>query len=116
MNTATLILALVLSSLHPIALGDLPAMQHTVAAEGDGIVLVAVLPECEISYENKADHLREASEVARLKTGKTVLLTEDLLTYLSLLRIERRGLDGYERKVLRSRLEKSADQLYLADG
>ena len=114
MHASTLFLALLLSTFRPVLIGDLPYMRHTVAIEGEDTVLVAVLPAYDASYDRKTEHLIGAAQEAKDRTGKTVLLTEDLLTYLSILRIERRGDDEYEREVLRSRSEQVADHLYLA--
>ena len=113
--TIALISAVLFGMISPLSI-DLPTgMRAGRFALTEECVLVAILPEATPSYESKSALLQEAAaEIAR-ETGKKVFLTQDLLTYMILTRMEKRGVDDYERQNLATRIALLADSAYFAE-
>ena len=113
--TIALISAVLFGMISPLSL-DLPTgMRAGRFALTEECVLVALLPEATPSYEHKSELLQEAADEIAVKTGKPVYLTQDLLTYMILTRMEKRGADDYERQNLASRIAHLADSAYWAE-
>lgn len=115
MNLMALVSAILIGGIAPLA-AELPECvkaAEVVLIEDE--VVAAVIPECNASYEEKSRSLQEAADILSKQQGKRVLLTQDLLTYLILFRMRKRGVDAYERKNLASRLAKVKDTCYYAD-
>ena len=102
MNLIALLAAILFGTLSPIPLEGREGIKEGYVAAFEDQVLVAVLPEAVASYDKKCEILRDAADELAAACGKEVVLTQDLLTYLCLSRIERRGVNEYERKNLAS--------------
>ena len=115
MNAVALISAILFGTISPLAL-ELPVgMRDARAVLSEECVLVAVLPESYFGYGEKTARLQEIAKDIAEEQGKSVLLTEDFLTYLILIRMEKRGADEYERKNLVSRLAQTAQSIFFAE-
>ena len=106
MNLISLVSAVLVSAISPIALSPVSGVKEVCAVVVEDQVIVAVLPELFTGYEQKTEALRQAAASLGESLGKDVLLTDDMRTYLILSRIKKRGVDDYERKNLASRLPK----------
>lgn len=106
MNVLSLISAVLISAFSPIELPPVDGVKEGYALIVDGQAVVAVIPELCFGYEQKADTLLRAAETLGKEWGKDILLTDDMLTYLILSRMRKRGVSDYERKNLAARLPK----------
>ena len=104
MNVIALISAILFGTITPLPVDFPEGIKAGVALSVDGYVLAAVIPDVVIGYEEKTTLLENAAESLATALGKKVILTQDLLTYLILLRIEKRGADRYERENLAARI------------
>ena len=114
MNILSLISAVLISAITPLDFPELPGIKEGRAAVVENQVIVAVIPEAHSSIETKTETLRQATETLGEQWGKAVVLTDDLLTYMILSRIEARGADEYERKNLAARLSRINAYCYAA--
>lgn len=115
MNAVALVSAILFGAISPIA-ADLP--EGVKAAEVllvEDEVVAAVVPDGIASYEEKDKLLQEVADRLAEEEGKSVILTQDFLTYLILLRMEKRGINAYERENLASRILRLKDTCYFAD-
>ena len=115
MNILTLISAVLVSAIIPVACPDLPGVKETRAVVIDDVAVVAVLPDVHAGLEEKTETLSNAASSIGKQLDKEVVLTEDLLTYLTLSRIVKRGADDYERRNLAARLSRINAYCYTAD-
>ena len=90
----------------PVSLPDVSGVKEGRAVVIDQYAIVAVIPDPFSGMEIKNDALRSAAETLGKEWCKEVYLTDDLITYITLSRIEKRGADDYERRNLASRLAK----------
>ena len=112
MNILSLISAVIISSLTPVAVPELSGIKDGRAVFVDEVAVVAVIPEAFVGIEEKTESLKNATESLGEIWGREVILTEDLLTYMTLSRIEKRGADDYERKNLVARLSRIKSYCY----
>ena len=106
MNILTIISAVLISAITPVSTPDLEGVKDARAVFIEEQAIVAVIPEACCGIEAKNERMKKTVEVLGEEWGKEVLLTDDLLTYMTLSRIEKRGADDYERKNLAARLSK----------
>ena len=106
MNVLSLVSAVLISSVSPIALPAFSGVKDACAVVVEDQVVVAVLPKLSSGYEQKTEALRQAASSLGKGLKKDVLLTDDMRTYLILSRIRKRGASEYERKNLAARLPK----------
>ena len=106
MNVLSLISAVLISVMTPVSLPDVPGVKMGRAVLLDDYAIVAVIPDPISGMESKNETLRSAAEILGKEFGKEVYLTDDLITFITLSRIEKRGADDYERHNLASRLAK----------
>lgn len=111
----TIISAVLISAISPIAVPDLPGIKDARAIALDDQYIVAVIPDAYAGLDAKSDALRTATETLGEEWDAEVFLTEDLMTYMSLARIEKRGADEYERKSLAARLNKIHAYCYASE-
>ena len=114
MNVLSLLSAVMISALCPITLPATVGVKDGYAVIVEDQVLVAVIPDPCFGYEQKAQTLRQAAESVGKTLGKDVFLTDDMLTYLILSRMKKRGASDYERRNLASRLPKIRSYCYVA--
>ena len=112
MNILSLISAVVLSAITPVSLPNLPGVKEGRAIIVDDVAVVAVIPEACYGLEQKSETLRSATEMLSKEWDKEVVLTEDLLTYMTIARMEKRGVNDYERKSLAGRLSRVKSYCY----
>ena len=115
MNILSLISAVILSAITPVSLPELSGIKDGQAIMIGEAAVVAVIPDAHTGLDAKTETLRSAAEQLGKEWDKEVLLTEDLLTYMTLSRIERRGADEYERKNLASRLSRIKAYCYTVE-
>ena len=106
MNMISLLSAIMFSVVEPVAVPSLSGIRQGYAVFVENTAIVAVIPDPHFGYEAKNKTLSSAASSLGEKWGREVVLTEDLLTFLTLCRIHKRGADEYERKNLASRLPK----------
>ncbi|HCU56174.1 MAG TPA: hypothetical protein DIC18_02430 [Clostridiales bacterium] len=115
MNVAALITAILFGALRPLCV-DLPKdMKAAECFESETCVVAAVIPQTGAGYEEDRARLQNAADDLSRQTGKSVLLTRDLLTYLVLLRMEKRGVNAYERENLAKRMARISSCLYRSE-
>ena len=114
MNILTIISAVLISAITPVSLPELEGIKDARAVFIDDQAIVAVIPEAYCGIEAKNEKMRRAAERLGEEWDKEVVLTDDLLTYMILSRIEKRGADDYERKNLAARLSKINAYCYTA--
>ncbi len=115
MNILSLISAVVLSAITPVSIPDLPGVKEGRAVIVDDVAIVAVIPEACYGFEQKSETLSAAAEELGKRWDKEVLLTEDLLTFMAIARMEKRGVSEYERKSLAGRLSRIRSYCYTAE-
>ena len=115
MNIISLISAVLISAIAPVSLPELPGIKDGCAVFIEDQAIVAVIPEAHSGLEANTDTLRHATESLGESWNKEVVLTDDLLTYMVLLRMKKRGVDDYERRNLASRLSKIKSYCYSAE-
>ena len=115
MNMLTIISAVLISAISPITVPDLPGIKDARAIALEDAYIVAVIPDAYAGLDAKSDALRSAAESLGEEWGAEVILTEDLMTYMALSRIEKRGADDYERRNLAARLNRIRTFFYTAE-
>ena len=111
MNVVALVAAVLFGTIQPVGTDSLQGIKQQAAVVVDGQYLVAVVPEAVAGYSEKSELLQSIADDYALDWGD-VILTEDLMTYLSLTRMQKRGVSDYERETLASRLIKTKDFCY----
>ena len=106
MNILSLISAVLISAITPISLPDLHDIKDGKAVIVEDQAIVAIIPEAHSGIEAKTETMRQATESLGAYFGKEVVLTDDLLTYMVLSRMEKRGVNEYERRNLAARLSR----------
>ena len=81
---------------------------------GENEAIVAVAPDAFSSYAEKRAHLSSAAKLFAEKIGKRVLLTEDLVCYSAIRRIEKKG-RGSDVRLLEKRVRKIRASCYSFD-
>ena len=113
MNVVALVAAILFGTMQPVETGCLQGIKEQAALSVDGQYLVAVVPQAIAGYQEKTELLQQAADQCAAEWGETVILTEDLMTYLALARMQKRGADDYERQTLASRLVKTKDSCFI---
>ena len=108
----SLISAVLFGAIVPVEVPDAYDSERLLALEAGEYVVVAMLPENVASHEERVSILSAASDDVATATGKSVVLTDDLLAFLSVKRILCRGVNDYERRALASRLSRANTGLY----
>ena len=88
---------------------------RVLGAQAGQYVVVAMLPSDACGHDDRVNALIKAADTFAAHTGKEVILTDDLLAYLSLKRIAVHGVSDYERRVLASRLSQAKDRIRYAE-
>ena len=114
MNLVLLLSAVLFGTIHPVALPASYDPDRALAIHAGDYVVVAMMPLGASSHEERVRTLTEAAEEIARQTGKEVVLTDDLLAFLSLKRMSIRGVSDYERQALALRLSRWKDGLYHA--
>ena len=115
MNILSLISAVILSAMTPVSLPEISGIKEGQAIVIGDAAVVAVIPDAHTGLDAKTETLRSAAEQLGKEWDKEVILTEDLLTYMTLSRIEKRGADDYERRNLAARLSRVKSYCYTAE-
>ena len=115
MNTLSLMSAVLISVISPVTLPDLTGIKDGCAVFVEDQAIVAVIPEPHVGLEAKSETMRRTAETLGENWGREVIVTEDMLTYLVLLRIGKRGADDYERRNLAARLARIKTYCYLTE-
>ena len=115
MNVISLVSAVLLSVISPVDLPELSGVKEGYAVIVEDQAIVAVLPDIFVGYEEKSEALKGAAASVGEEWQKDVLLTDDMLTYLILSRMQKRGVNDYERKNLAARLPKIKAYCYAAE-
>ena len=113
MNVVALVAAILFGTMQPVETQPLLGIKEQAALSVDGQVLVAVVPQPIAGYREKSELLQEVADAYALEWGDDVILSEDLMTYLALVRMEKRGTDDYERQTLASRIVKTKDSCFV---
>ena len=111
MNLALLLSAVLCSAIYPTTLPASYWAEKSLSVTVGEYLFVASVPSDVPSHEERGRALRERAEDVASVTGREVCLTDDLLTYLCLKRILKRGADDYERHVLASRLSRAGERI-----
>ena len=111
MNLALLLSAVLCSAIYPTTLPASSWAEKSLSVTLGEYLFVASVPSDVPSHEERGRALRERAEDVASITGREVCLTDDLLTYLCLKRILKRGADDYERHVLASRLSRAGERI-----
>jgi len=106
--------AILFGAVSPAVVPSAYGTERVLAMNAEEYMIVAMLPIDEVSHEERVRVLHAAAEDIAARTGKEVILTDDLLAYLSLKRMSARGVSDYERRVLASRLSHGEGRLYHA--
>ena len=104
--------AILFGAILPCPLPEISGIKEACAVVLEDAVFVAVIPDGATGYEGKSASLQEAADRIAEENDRCVILTEDLLTYLTLLRMRKRGADEYERRNLLSRLDRIRENCY----
>ena len=115
MNILTIISAVLISAITPVSTPELEGIKEARAVFIQEQAIVAVIPEVYCCIEAKNQTMKKAAEALGEEWDREVILTDDLLTYMTLSRIEKRGADDYERKNLAARLSKINTYCYTAE-
>ena len=112
MNILSLISAVIISVITPVDLPEISGVREGRAVFVEDQAIVAVIPDAFTSADAKNQAMHDAAERLGKEWGKEILLTDDLMTYMSLARMERRGADDYERRHLAVRLARVRSYSY----
>ena len=115
MNVVALVAAILFGTIQPVDTDAVFGIKEQAAIVTEGQYLVAVVPEAIAGYREKTDLLQATAEAYAAEWGEDVVVTEDLRTYLALLRMQKRGADDYERQTLASRIAKTKDSCFVAE-
>ena len=115
MSTLALLSAILFGTISFYPVLPVEGVRESLAVAADDYVVVAVIPDCEESHEERDAVLRAAVSTLAEECGREVVLTEDLLSYLSLKRMEQRGVSDYERRALASRLYAARGNLFKSE-
>ena len=112
MSTLALLSAILFGTLSFCPVVPVEGVRESLAVTTDDFVVVAVIPECVESHEERNAVLCAAAMTYAEESGREIVLTDDLLSYLSLKRMWQRGVSEYERRALASRLYAARGTLY----
>ena len=104
MNVIALISAILFGSVAPISVELPDGIKAGAFLAFDEYVVAAVVPDALMGFEEKQTVVSDAAESLACALERDVVLTQDLLTYMTILRILKRGADRYERDNMASRI------------
>ena len=99
-----LISAILFGSVAPISVELPDGIKAGAFLAFDEYVVAAVVPDALMGFEEKQRVVTDAAESLASALERDVVLTQDLLTFMTILRILKRGADRYERENLASRI------------
>ena len=114
MSLFLLLSAVLFGTITPLDFPRSDASSRVLALEAGEYAVVAMIPDNVSGHAERVNVLSAAAEEVAATSGRYVVLTDDLLAYLSIKRMLTRGISEYERRALASRLSKAEGGLYRA--
>lgn len=115
MTIVALISAILFGTIGPLPVDFPKEIRAGAVLSVDDCIVAAVIPDGIASHERRQALLEKTAADLAARTGRYVILTEDILTYLTLLRMQKKGVNDYERNNLASCLARVQSELRFSD-